>query len=120
MALTMNLENYIQPTKIAHYGFAMISIPCVRSCVVKGEIVRGFVGVVVTLNLLAPAAMGAEQDFWDRLQSLPEDTEHETSVHEDEAYWHQAPPEADGDLVRQAATGALEGAFERLRECGAE
>jgi tetratricopeptide (TPR) repeat protein len=33
-----------------------------------------------------------------------------------------APPyrEADGDLVRQASTGALEGAFERLQNCGAD
>ncbi|TDJ71150.1 MAG: tetratricopeptide repeat protein [Planctomycetota bacterium] len=28
--------------------------------------------------------------------------------------------EADGELVRQAATGALDGALERLRECGAD
>ena len=46
------------------------------------------------------AAEASAGNFWDRLQSLPEDGEHATSVHEDEAYWHQAPPAADGSLVR--------------------
>ena len=46
------------------------------------------------------AAEASAGNFWDRLQSLPEDSEHATSVHEDEAYWHQAPPGADSSLVR--------------------
>jgi LCP family protein required for cell wall assembly len=46
------------------------------------------------------AAETSAGNFWDRLQSLPEDSEHATSVHEDEAYWHQAPPESDASLVR--------------------
>ena len=43
-------------------------------------------------------------NFWDRLQSLPEDTEHDLSVHEDEAYWHEPPPQADGTLLRPSET----------------
>ncbi len=46
------------------------------------------------------AAETSAGNFWDRLQSLPEDSEHATSVHEDEAYWHQAPPGSDASLVR--------------------
>ncbi len=56
------------------------------------------------------AADASSANFWDRLQSLPEDSEHATSVHEDEAYWHQPPPESDDSLVRppQAAGPEVE------------
>mgnify|MGYP001824128429 FL=1 len=46
----------------------------------------------------------AADSFWDRLQSLPEDTEHETSVHEDDAYWHASPPQPDSALHRPSET----------------
>ncbi len=50
------------------------------------------------------AAQSSGGKFWDRLQSLPEDGEHATSVHDDEAYWHAAPPEVDGTLARPPAS----------------